>query len=129
MPAPTPLESCRALLERVYAAAGNRALLAAVYADTIGHDPFADDADTDPRDVLVTLEWFVREWAVSLGVHWTLVERRAFAVDGSPFPFSTASMLAANNDAPEVCDWVRSAQPGDVLPGIVTVACVSIAVH
>lgn len=124
MSAPTPLESCTALLQRVYAAAGDRAALAKVYTDTIGYDPFADGEDEDPRDVLMTLEGFVREWAVSLGVPWPMVEPRAYAVEGAPWTFSVASMLAANSDAPEVCEWVLNAKPGDVLRGIVRVDCV-----
>lgn len=71
--APTPLESCRAMLAQVNAAGSDRVALAAAYTLIVGHDPFADDPAADPADVADTLRDFVKEVAAAFGVHWSSV--------------------------------------------------------
>lgn len=73
MATPTPLESCRTLVARISDALNDRAALAAIYVDTIGYDPFAEDPEADPADVLAILQDYAREWAAASGVHWSLV--------------------------------------------------------
>lgn len=49
-----------------------------------------------------------------------------FIVDGNP-PCALAEFLAANADDPEVCEWARTARPGDRFPALVE--CVVVASH
>ncbi len=44
--------------------------------------------------------------------------KAAFIVDGGE-PVSLADLLAANADDAEVCEWARSAKPGDSFPALV----------
>jgi len=45
-----------------------------------------------------------------------------FLVDGAPC--TLADILTANADDPEVCEWARSAKPGDSFPALAECACV-----
>jgi hypothetical protein len=67
------------MLARVDAAADDRGALAAVYADLIGHDPFADVPAPDAGEVHDTLRDYVREVSASFGVHWADVDPLAGA--------------------------------------------------
>lgn len=47
-----------------------------------------------------------------------------FQVDGGA-PCALSDFLAANGDDPDVCEWARTAQPGDRFPAIVDCVCVA----
>ena len=49
-----------------------------------------------------------------------------FVVDGNP-PCSLSDMLHANADDAEVCEWARTAQPGDTFPALAECRCIASA--
>ena len=100
------------------AGAGTREQLDALYVQFVGYSIVADDTAITDDELYLLLSEYIEEVE-----RWGAVPL-SFRVDGGE-PCGLQEFVTANADDEAVCEWARSARPGDTFPALVSCQCVA----